>query len=228
MTNNFSELLSANKRDDDYVNATALCASFGKRYAKFSQTRPFQDLKVLLSRDETEKRSLTFVKNRCTYIHPRLAIALASWLSPEFHHFMLGVFERYLMGDMSLAEEVAERNNKPDEIIRSAIRIEGIAYRKLETAALQEAGVTGVGYGQVTNGTYLGCFGMKAPELKKHLGVKNIRDGLDDQSLKMVSASENLLEVVLENGLAKGNKQCAKVAEDIAADVRKLYGKYAS
>ncbi|KOP25487.1 hypothetical protein AMR41_14290, partial [Hapalosiphon sp. MRB220] len=48
----------------------------------------------------------------------------ASWLSPEFHAYVLETFKRYLEGDVNLAVEILERA-KPSDVAKSKERIEG-------------------------------------------------------------------------------------------------------
>lgn len=79
-------------RDDGYILATKMCQSAGKRLAKWKEchdTKRFIQL-VIKHTKLSEKELIDVYKgntkkfNQGTYIHPKLAIHLAMWLSSSF------------------------------------------------------------------------------------------------------------------------------------------------
>lgn len=75
---------------DGYINATKLCAAGGKCWAKYNRnqrTAAFvAELTASLPTGTQIIQKITNVGNgqRCTWVHPRIATHLASWLSPKF------------------------------------------------------------------------------------------------------------------------------------------------
>ena len=88
------------RRDSDgYADATAMCHANGKEWSNYRQndrtTAYLQALSTSLS-IPTDELVLTSTSGpnhlRGTWIHPRLAVDLARWLSPEFAVWMDGWF----------------------------------------------------------------------------------------------------------------------------------------
>lgn len=125
---NYEALITDNRRSDDYVNITAWCKAFDKQYIRLSETKWFKQYLVSLEQTIgiTDRLVDTSAGKRSgTYVHPRVAIRVAQWLSPEFAVVVDGVFERYLKGDITLATEIVERGNytkkELDEHVKRAI-----------------------------------------------------------------------------------------------------------
>lgn len=81
---------------DGYVNATAMCAANGRRWAKYAESdRCKEYLSALAQRSEI--RTFDLIEARPgrgggTFVHPSLAIDLARWISPAFAVWMDGWF----------------------------------------------------------------------------------------------------------------------------------------
>lgn len=104
-------------REDGYANATDMVKVGGKVWSTYLQNK--ETLKVLqeLTRSLGIPRDLLVVSitkgpnsDRGTWVHPRVAIHLAQWISPSFAVNVTGWIHRYLKGDISLAQEIAQRN----------------------------------------------------------------------------------------------------------------------
>ncbi len=100
------ENMSLMQREDGYVNATALCKSAGKlvgNYLRNEQTKSFLDelsWSMQIRIDHLVKPVLTNVPNteKGTYVHPKVAIHLAQWLSPKFAVFVTEVIFDFMNG----------------------------------------------------------------------------------------------------------------------------------
>jgi hypothetical protein len=88
------------RRDSDgYANATAMCRANGKRWHEYSSNQRTTDyIQALAARlgipADRLVRTTTTGPNRFrgTWIHPRLAVDLARWISPQFAVWMDGWF----------------------------------------------------------------------------------------------------------------------------------------
>jgi hypothetical protein len=113
---------------DGYVSATKMCQSAGRHmsdYMRLNSTIEFMvALAVSLGCPEsalTSRRENGPVEGRGTWIHPRLAIHLASWCSPTFAVKVTALVLRYLTGQVTTEESraaaktVAERAAPPEE-----------------------------------------------------------------------------------------------------------------
>lgn len=81
-----------------YVNATAMCKANGRKWNDYyRQERTAQYLQALKGSTGFPADPVTMItdgpnEGRGTYVHPRLAIDLARWISPEFAVWMDGWF----------------------------------------------------------------------------------------------------------------------------------------
>lgn len=99
------EMSLIQREEDGYVNATALCKSAGKligHYLENETTKAFLKelswsigipIDVLVV---TNNKGLN--EERGTYVHPKVAIHLAQWLSPKFAVFVTGVIFSWMNG----------------------------------------------------------------------------------------------------------------------------------
>lgn len=93
---------------DGYVNATAMCKAAGKLmadYNRLSTTRPFLDeLSSVMGIPITELiQSVQGGDYRLqgTWVHPRVAIHLAQWLSPKFSVLVSGWVFEWMSGNFN-------------------------------------------------------------------------------------------------------------------------------
>ena len=80
---NFNSLLADNSRESDqFVNATAWCQKFGKRWAEFDrlpETKKF--IRACCENKQVPKKVLIHsVKGSCTWVHPEVAVELFRWI----------------------------------------------------------------------------------------------------------------------------------------------------
>lgn len=81
---------------DGYVNATAMCKANGREWSKYRETDRCQDYIDALAQT-TDFGGLDPIESRAgngggTWIHPRLAVDLARWISAPFAVWMDGWF----------------------------------------------------------------------------------------------------------------------------------------
>lgn len=204
---NYTALVNDNQREDSYVNATKWCSAFGKRWAKFSELPTTQEyLKALSAKVSPESGLIQSKQGKGTWVHPMVAIALAKWLSPEFHVFVNQTFQRYLENDITLADEILQRATK-QQAEWLLERAEGKVIRSELTSECVKRGCNGIGIGMNTNAVYKGLFNMDANELKIALDTKNPRDKMTKVELIATKLAEALAVEEMREIDAKGNKQ---------------------
>lgn len=89
----------ARRDEDGYANATAMCTANGKLWADYQRlSRTQAYLEALAASLDLTPADLVITTTtgpnefRGTWIHPRLAVDLARWISPEFAVWMDGWF----------------------------------------------------------------------------------------------------------------------------------------
>lgn len=109
------------RRQDGYVNATAMCQANGKRlndYIRCERTRQYVEALALdagiPATDIVHIRRGGTASTQGTWIHPRLAVDLARWISPQFAVWMDGWFLQTLQGHAEPAQEVIAGNGRID------------------------------------------------------------------------------------------------------------------
>jgi hypothetical protein len=146
----FNELMQDAKRDDDYINATKWAKAFGyrlnnwkelpetkARYNALADTHifcqsesegEFDRLKISQSNFVGEKITPWVVervgRTWVTWIHPIMAVHLASYLDPSFANYVAEIFVRYLKADPHLAGDIASRQETTEglDIINKAVQ----------------------------------------------------------------------------------------------------------
>ncbi|MDZ8069604.1 MAG: KilA-N domain-containing protein [Nostoc sp. DedQUE08] len=123
----FGNLVQDAQRDDNYINATKWCKRFGydlKNWKRFPETKArFEHLKNTQSNAEpwiVERVGKTWV----TWVHPIMAVHLASYLDPAFANYVAETFIRYAEADPTLAADIASRQNTVEglDIINEAVQ----------------------------------------------------------------------------------------------------------
>ena len=110
----FDKLTQYARRDDSYINATEWCKHFGydlSNWKRSPKTKArLESLKATESNAEpwiVERVGKTWV----TWVHPIMAVHLASYLDPAFASYVAEIFIRYAKADPTLAADVASRQN---------------------------------------------------------------------------------------------------------------------
>lgn len=133
---------------------------------------------------------------------------------------------RYLSADITVAEEIVERNDNEADLERLAARIKGKKARNEHTRILMARGVKGgKEFAICTNKTYSGLYGTTAKGLRKQKNLPekaNVREHMTTGELIEVSFSENLSTRKLEKGSFQGVKECGRVNYSTAQKVAEL------
>lgn len=122
-------------------------------------------------------------RNGGSWACEELVYSYASWISADFHKVVLDAFTAAANGDGEKAVKVA----------RTAVRVDGIHYRKVFAQQLARCGATKGDYGSQTDVIYLTLHGKPAKELKEERGVKksgSLRDAMSDIELQQITAAE--------------------------------------
>lgn len=89
----------ARRDEDGYANATAMCAANGREWSGYIRTDRTKDyIQALAASLDLTPADLVITTTtgpnefRGTWVHPRLAVDLARWISPEFAVWMDGWF----------------------------------------------------------------------------------------------------------------------------------------
>ncbi|MEH2439891.1 KilA-N domain-containing protein [Nostoc sp.] len=127
----FGQLVQDARRDDDYINATKWCKHFGydlRNWKRLPETKArltelSEKLKIEQSNPEpwiVERVGKTWV----TWVHPFMAIHLASYFDPAFANYVAEIFIRYVTTDPTLAADIASRQETTEglDIINKAVR----------------------------------------------------------------------------------------------------------
>jgi hypothetical protein len=110
------------RRDQDgYINATAMCQANGKRWSHYASNERSKEYICALAGSAGIPADLLIDSittganpNRGTWIHPRLAVDLARWISPQFAVWMDGWFLESLQAAHQPAGELGGPNGRID------------------------------------------------------------------------------------------------------------------
>jgi hypothetical protein len=109
------------RRQDGYVSATAMCQATGKRLNDYTRCERTAAYIAALAADAgipatgiIDVRRGGTPANQGTWIHPRLAVDLARWISPQFAVWMDGWFLESLQATCQPPGEPAGPNGRID------------------------------------------------------------------------------------------------------------------
>lgn len=159
-----------------------------------------------------------------TFAHWQIALAYAKYLSPQLHMQVNEVYARFKAGDVTLAEEIADRASPADQE-RHARRMAGKVARTQLTHTLACHGVNGKGFADCTNAIYRPIMGGKKSEICAHRGLPaktNMRDVMDLEQLTRTALAEILAKKRIERFNVRGNAPCAAECETAARSVAAL------
>ncbi|MGO4416819.1 KilA-N domain-containing protein [Cupriavidus sp. KB_39] len=160
-----------------------------------------------------------------TYAHWQIALAYAKYLSPQLHMQVNEVYARAKVGDVTLADEIADRAT-PQQQEWLAKRVQGKVARSKLTSTLNEHGVTGRGYGDCTNAIYKGLLGGTKKDVCVANGVpykknQSLRDLMTVEQLTATAMTELVASKQINKFNLRGNvactAECARSANKVAA-----------
>jgi hypothetical protein len=133
---------------------------------------------------------------------------------------------RYLDADLSLAEEIVERNDDIEQLERHEARVSSIVMRKKLISTLSDHGIEEDKHFAIcTNKTYRGLYGMDAKGLRKKKGLPekaNVREHMSTSELVEVTFAENLTDKKLQKGNQHGVIECSNECYDMAKRVARF------
>lgn len=146
-----------------------------------------------------------------TFAHWQIALAYAKYLSPALHMQVNEIYARFRAGDVTLADEIADRAT-PEQQEWLAKRTAGKVARNQLTATLAEHGVHGKGFADCTNAIYKPILGGKKSEICASRGLKptaNLRDVMDVEQLTRTALAEIVAKKRIDRFNVRGNILCA-------------------
>jgi hypothetical protein len=132
------------------------------------------------------------------------------------------VWLRYRAGDATLADDILQRASAEANHwagVRALARTGRVSF----TDTLKSHGVTGRGYLECTEATYLNLLGGKSYQIRASRGLapkSNLRDNLDAIELACVMASESLASERITEEERLGNAQCVEASAITASVIR--------
>ena len=194
ISHQYKNMILHQRKSDGYINATEMCKGCGKdffSYERLDSTKEY--IKVLEAKPLYHGLSLINKlrggKNSGTFVHPKIAIHLAQWLSPEFADFVTDL----VLNWMTIAQTTTYQKPEPTaEYLK--IRNEGKAVRKeLTDFLIKECGKTAVHAMNITNQIYRGLFGMDSVQIRKTRALPEkcvVREHLGNDELFWVKTME--------------------------------------
>ena len=128
----FDKWVQDARRDDDYINATKWCKHFGydlRNWKRLPETKArLTALSEELEISHSVSKELIYTSGKgnraVTWVHPIMAVHLASYLDPDFANYVAKTFIRYAKADPTLAADIASRQNTVEglDIINEAVQ----------------------------------------------------------------------------------------------------------
>lgn len=159
-----------------------------------------------------------------SWAHWQIALAYAKYLSDDLHMHVNEVYMRYRSGDVTLADEIADKASPKDQewLVK---RVAGKVKRRRFTDILQEHGVDGKGFGKCTNAIYLPLLGGTARDVKTMRNLPqraSLRDAMDVDELVAVAFAEMASTKQISKVQAYGVEPCARLCSDTAKKVAEM------
>lgn len=130
-----NELSLYQRSSDGYVDATKLCKQAGKRINHYLHNQETKEYLAELARSAGIPANLLVVKRntgvnteRGTWVHPKVAIHLAQWFSPQFAVFVTNIMMDWFSGALE------RRKTKEDELF-ALIKEDGESFERTSAAA---------------------------------------------------------------------------------------------
>lgn len=118
---------------------------------------------------------------------------------------------RTIDADITLADEIIQRNNNQKDLEWVAVRTQGKVTRNKFTSSLARHGVNKDGYRDCTNAIYIPLWGGGAATVRAKVGVPekaNPRDRMNTFELNAVMLAESGAETIIEGQNRHGNTEC--------------------
>ena len=203
-----------------YVNATAMCKANGKLWGTYWKTQKAQSFANIVTASVIPNgitvESVIIIQGgddptiQGTWVHPKVAMHLAMWISDEFAYWATDVLLRVVNGEYQALTKEAEEAAAKLEKFWEQIRQHGKETRRTLTDAiaayfkrhpeLTETYKSDVWW-MATNAMYNIVFGLDAMELEKFLNCARhkSRDFLDQKCLMAIDRAEAGICQLIDN-----------------------------
>lgn len=194
-----------------YVNATQTCKAGKKKLNDWTRLKrsiaylealslatgiPASSLLVELQGTPDGDASL-----QGTWVHPKVAISIATWISPEFEVWASDVLLRVINGEFKALTAEAEQAEKELADRWQKIRTAGKVTRRTLTDAIRDWYINNPNaticpqhsmYANTTNAIYQALWGMTALEIEALLGCERnqLRNHISEACLKILERAE--------------------------------------
>jgi len=207
---------------DGYYNATLMCQSAGKLVADYTRTKGAASFKKRLS--DVMSLSISSLvqqergkgKDQSTWVHRKVALHLAQWISEDFAIWVSDLVEKFLTGQVTTeqsqaaASEVAAATQPatvpptvPPQLVQwNKQRDDGRELTKAKSDVIKEV-TGGKAYGaywRINDAINMGCTGKTTKQLRVDLGIKKggtPRDRMGAAMLGMIAYQEGTVQTAL-------------------------------
>lgn len=192
---------------DGWINATASAAALGKsKLDNFLASTGYLEYAEAVAKvcsleiRELKRTVIGKGKEQGTFLHPKLAVQFARWVSPAFAFWCDERVGELIQALRETPYRIHEARTKKLQLLgrtetEIAARHEGVAHRLAFTNRLKTSGVKGSGYSDCTRAIYQPLFGGSTDKIKSKYGVPgkaNVRDYLGQTQLAAVGLAEAL------------------------------------
>ncbi|KAK9826957.1 hypothetical protein WJX74_001647 [Apatococcus lobatus] len=218
VTDTKGNVLKVEMRADGYFNATKMCKSTQKRWDHYLENQRTQEFLEELSQNlslpvqatgpspvvQPMIHTMRGAKGGI-WIHRKVAINLATWISPRFEVLVTDIADRYLTGQITTEEsqaaagQVAALFAVPDQgkiAEWNRRREESKMFTRESNLTIQLATgnrATGMNYAQLHDCVNWAATGRKTKQLRRELGIRGTpRDHMDALQLSMVTYVEGM------------------------------------
>ena len=206
------------RQSDGFFNATLMCQSAGKRWGNYydiDRTRLYLSRLSAITGITAKDLVSQTIRSEGTWVHRKVAIHLAQWISPDFAVWVTDLVERYVTGQVTTeqsraaAQEISEavepaRDSPqiPAQLIQwNRQRDDSRELTKTKSDTLKE--VTGgkaySAYWRNNDAINKAATGKTTKELRVQLGIKKgtPRDRMGAPMLGMIAYQEGMVDKVL-------------------------------
>ena len=194
-----------------YVNATQMCKAGSKRFPNWTRLdRSKAYIEALSLATQIGVSSLLIeltgtpdgdASLQGTWVHPKVAISIAAWISPKFEVWASDVLLRVINGEFKALTAEAEQAKEEMKACWQEVRAEGKVTRRTLTDAIKDwytnnpdstAYPQSAMYANTTNAIYRALWDMTALEIEARLGCdrNQLRSHLSEACLKILERAE--------------------------------------
>ncbi|KAL3158949.1 hypothetical protein ABBQ32_011347 [Trebouxia sp. C0010 RCD-2024] len=209
------------RQSDGYFNATLMCQSIGKQISDWTRqksTESYQKrLSAIMGIPRVDLVSVQVGGNgeRHTWVHRKVAIHLAQWISPDFAVWVTDLVERFITGQITTeqsqaaAQEVSDAIRPNDDIPQVSPQLiqwnrqrdDSRELTKAKSDTLKEVtgGKAHSAYWRSNDAINKAATGKTTKELRVQLGIKKgtPRDRMGAPMLGMIAYQEGMVDKAL-------------------------------